>query len=168
MSDLAMDLIIGRAEGASVPGYARPIVNVTVSLETLAGLRDDPATLSGGAVIPADLARAIATKDGATWYRLLTDANQEPVSLSTKSYAPTPPIWRSVVAVQPTCAEDGCDRAAVECELDHDDPWPAGETSTVNVKPRCQRHHRLKHARAERRDLEWEYNPRTPFFREAS
>lgn len=42
------------------------IVNVTVSLETLAGLREDPGQLSGGTVIPAELARAIATREGAT------------------------------------------------------------------------------------------------------
>lgn len=73
MSDLALDLIIGRAQGVPVPGYARPIINVTVPLETLAGLSDDPGQLCGGAVIPADLARAIATREGATWFRLLTD-----------------------------------------------------------------------------------------------
>lgn len=159
MSDLAMDLIIGRADDLPVPKYARPIVNVTVSLETLAGLNDDPAQLSGGTVIPADLARAIATQEGATWYRLLTDADDNPVSLSTTSYAPTPQIWRYVVATQPTCSEPGCDRAAVECELDHDEPWPTGQTSTLNLVPRCRRHHRLKHARAERPDLHWEVDP---------
>ncbi|RNL75443.1 HNH endonuclease signature motif containing protein [Nocardioides marmorisolisilvae] len=159
MSDLALDLIIGRAEGLPVPNFARPIVNVTVSLETLAGLNDDPATLSGGTVIPADLARAIATKEGATWYRLLTDAQGEPVSLSTTSYTPTPPIWRYVVATRTTCSHEGCDRPAVECELDHDKPYPLGETSTENLNPLCRRHHRLKHARAERPDLHWEYDP---------
>ncbi|MFL6106685.1 MAG: DUF222 domain-containing protein [Marmoricola sp.] len=159
MSDLALDLIIGRADDLTVPKFARPIINVTVSLETLAGLNDDPAQLSGGTTIPADLARAIALKQGATWYRLLTDAAGEPVSLSTKSYTPTPPIWRYVVATQQTCAHPGCDRPAVECELDHDEPWPTGETSAENLKPRCRRHHRLKHARAERPDLHWEYDP---------
>jgi hypothetical protein len=166
MSDLAMDLLIGRADAVPVPKFARPIVNVTVSLETLAGLTDDPAQLSGGTVIPADLARAIATKEGATWYRLLTDANEEPVSLSTKSYAPTPPIWRSVVATQPTCSHVGCDLPAVECELDHDEPWPTGPTSTENLQPRCRRHHRLKHARAERPDLDWEFDPWGSMLRE--
>ena len=166
MSDLALDLIIGRAEGLPVPGFARPIVNVSVSLETLAGLNDDPARLSGGTVIPADLARAIAMKEGATWYRLLTDANDEPVSLSTKSYTPTPPIWRYVVATQTKCAHEGCDRAAVECELDHDEPFPAGETSTDNLNPLCRRHHRVKHARAERPDLHWEYDPVGAFLAE--
>jgi len=157
MADLALDLIIGRAQGVAVPAYARPIINVTVPLETLAGLADDPGQLSGGTVIPADLARAIATSEGATWYRLLTDPEGDPISLSTKSYQPTGTIWRHVVATQPTCVHEACDRPSVECELDHDEPYPGGGTSTTNLKPRCKLHHKIKHHRAERPDLEWEH-----------
>lgn len=157
MSDLALDLIIGRADDLPVPNYARPIINVTVPLETLAGLSDDPGQLSGGTVIPADLARAIATSEGATWFRLLTDPAEDPVSLSTKSYQPTTTIWRYVVATRPTCAHPACDRPSVLCELDHVEPWPGGRTEVVNLDPLCKRHHKAKHARAERPDLDWEY-----------
>jgi hypothetical protein len=152
-----MDLIIGRADHVPVPGYARPIINVTVPLETLAGLSDDPGRLSGGTVIPAELARAIATREGATWYRMLTDTAGDLAALSTHSYRPTGPIWRHVVAGQPTCAHPGCDRPSTECELDHLTEWPAGPTSTENLQPLCRRHHKTKHARAERPDLDWEY-----------
>jgi uncharacterized protein DUF222/HNH endonuclease len=157
MADLALDLIIGRGQDVPVPAYARPIINVTVSLETLAGLRDDPGRLSGGTIIPADLARAIAVREGATWYRMLTDPAGDLVALSTKSYQPTGPIWRHVVADQPTCAHPGCDRPSTECELDHIIEWPLEETSTDNLQPLCRRHHKAKHARAERPDLDWEY-----------
>ena len=157
MSDLALDLLIGREEGVAVPAYARPVVNVTVSLETLAGLRDDPGQLSGGTVIPGDLAHAIATREGTTWYRMLTDPSGDFAGLSTRSYQPTGPIWRHVVAEQPTCAHPACDRPSVECELDHVAEWPRGATSTDNLQPLCRRHHKAKHARAERPDLDWEY-----------
>lgn len=157
MADLAMDLIIGRAEGVQVPAYARPIINVTVGWETLAGLRDDPGLLAGGTVIPAELARAIAMREGATWYRMLTDPAGDMVTLSTKSYQPTAPIWRYVVAEQPTCAHTGCDRPSTECELDHEVEWPAAPTDTDNLQPLCRLHHKAKHARAERPDLDWEY-----------
>jgi hypothetical protein len=132
MADLALDRIIGRAEGVPVPAYARPVVNVTVPLETLAGPADDPGQLSGGQVIPADLARAIATREGATWFWLLTDPVGDPVALSTKSYQPTDAVWRYVVATQTTCSHEACDRPAMLCELDHDEPWPEGETSAAN------------------------------------
>lgn len=164
MSDLALDLLIGRADDLPVPAYARPIINVTVPLETLAGLSDDPGQLSGGTVIPADLARAIATQEGATWFRLLTDREGDPVSLSTlclpskRGYQPTSTIWRYVVATQQTCAHEACDRPSVLSELDHIDPWPAGQTEVANLEPLCRRHHKAKHARAERPDLDWEYS----------
>lgn len=157
MSDLAIDLILGRADDVPVPQYARPIINVTVPLETLAGLSDDPGQLSGGTVIPADLARAIATSEGATWFRLLTDPDGEPVSLSTKSYQSTTTIWRHVVATKPTCSHEACDRPSVLCELDHIEPWPLGQTEVVNLDPLCKRHHKAKHLRAERLDLDWEF-----------
>ncbi len=160
MADLALDLIIGKADGIPVPAYARPIINVTVPLETLAGISDDPGVLSGGKVIPADLARAIATSQGATWYRLLTDPAGDPATLSTKSYQPTEAIWRYVVATTPTCVHTACDRPAVECELDHDKPWPHGATTPANLPPRCRRHHKAKHAREnklERPELDWEF-----------
>lgn len=157
MADVAMDLIIGRAVGVPVPGYARPIINVTVSLETLAGISEDPGRLSGGTVIPPELARAIATQEGATWYRMLTDPAGELVTLSTKTYQPTAPIWRFVVADRPTCSHPGCDRPSTECELDHEVEWPVGPTDTDNLQPLCKLHHRAKHARAGRPDLDWEY-----------
>ncbi len=116
----------------------------------------DPRTVNQ---LMADLARAIATREGATWYRLLTDSAGDPVALSTKSYLPTETIWRHVVAFQQTCTHPACDRPAVECELDHDEPWPAGETDTEHLGPLCRRHHKAKHARdnqPERLDLAWE------------
>jgi hypothetical protein len=122
-----------------------------------AGLRDDPGQLSGGTVVPAALARIIATREGATWYRLLTDPVGEPVALSTRSYQPTTTIWRQVVATQPTCAHPACDRPATECELDHATPWPTGATSTDNLQPLCKLHHKAKHARTIRPELDWEY-----------
>jgi len=158
MSDLALDLLIGRAEGVPMPSYARPIINVTVPLETLAGLRDDPGQLSGGTVIPAELARAIAGREGATWYRMLTDPAGDCATLSIRSYQPTGPVWRYVVAEQPTCAHPSCDRPSVECDLDHVVEWPLGATSTDNLQPLCRKHHKAKHARAERPELDWEYD----------
>ena len=156
MADLAMDLIIGRGDDVPVPGYARPIINVTVSMETLAGIADDPGRLSGGTVIPAALARAIALKEGATWYRMLTDPVGDLVTLSTTSYQPTAPIWRYVVADQPTCAHPGCDRPSTVCELHHRIEWPVGPTDTENLQPLCKLHHKTKHGRAQRPDLDWE------------
>ncbi len=92
-ADLAIDLLVGRADAAPVPAYARPIVNVTVPIQTLMGLSDDPGVLSGGTVIPAGLARMIAQQPGSTWHRMLTDPAGRMAELSTESYQPTRSIW---------------------------------------------------------------------------
>jgi len=153
-ADLAIDLLTGTAdatgegtgEAVPVPAYARPIINVTVPIQTLLGIADEPATLSGGRVIPAGLARRIAAEPGAAWYRMLTDPAGQLLELSTRSYTPTAPIWRQVVAEQTSCYRPNCDRPATGCELDHRVPWPAGPTSTTNLQPACKADHKAKHA----------------------
>jgi hypothetical protein len=145
-ADLALDLLTGKADAAPVPAYARPITNLTVPIQTLMGLADDPGELSGGTVVPASLARMIAQEPGGTWHRMLTDEAGRMVALSTQSYQPTGPIWRWVVAEQSTCFRPGCDGASTQCDLDHRLAWPFGTTDTANLWPGCRTDHRTKHA----------------------
>jgi hypothetical protein len=145
-SDLALDLLVGKQEAAPVPAYARPIVNLTVPIQTVMGLADEPGEISGGAVVPASVARMIAHEPGGTWHRMLTDEVGELVSLSTKSYQPTGPIWRHVVAEHSTCFRPGCDAPSTEGDLDHRVAWPLGATDTANLWPGCRTDHRTKHA----------------------
>jgi hypothetical protein len=156
-ADLAIDLIAGTKtvndEGDVVsvppPAFARPVVNVTVPIQTLLGIGDLPGTL-GGSVIPAGLARAIAADESSTWYRMLTDpvgsTESQLVELSTRSYQPTPAIWRTVVAEHGTCFRSHCDTPASQAELDHRTAWPDGATSTGNLWPACKTDHKAKHA----------------------
>lgn len=146
-ADLALDLLInGTTDQAAVPQFARPVINVTVPIQTVMGLSDQPGVLSGGTVIPAGLARMIAQQPGATWHRMLTDPAGNAVELSTERYAPTRAIWEQVVAVQPTCFRSNCDRASTACDLDHRTPWPLGPTAPSNLWPACRGDHRVKHA----------------------
>lgn len=145
-ADLALDLLAGKADAAPVPAYARPIVNLTVPIQTVMGLSDDPGVLSGGTVVPAAVARMIAHEPGGTWHRMLTDEAGQMAELSTQSYQPTGPIWRHVVAEHATCFRDGCDAASTEGDLDHRIPWPLGATDTANLHPGCRTDHRTKHA----------------------
>lgn len=75
-----------------IGAWARPVVNVTVPIQTLMGVSDEPGVLSGGESLPAGLVRAIAEQPDSTWYRMLTDPARECVELSTTSYKPTGPI----------------------------------------------------------------------------
>lgn len=143
-ADLAIGLLTGRSNERPSGRWARPVINVTVPVQTVAGLSDEPGRM-GDQTIPASLVRHVAAQPESTWYRLLTDGPRG-TELSTTSYRPTAPIWREVVARQPTCFAPTCDRPATECELDHATPYPSGETSTENLGPGCGRHHRSKHA----------------------
>ncbi len=154
-ADFAIDLLTGKAAGtgSDTDGtgatrrrgqWARPVINVTVPVQTVMGLSDEPGRM-GDDTLPASLVRHLAAQPESTWYRLLTDGPRG-VELSTTSYRPTAAIWREVVARQPTCFAPTCDRRATECELDHATPYPAGETSTENLGPGCVPHHRSKHA----------------------
>jgi len=169
-SDLAVDLIVGKVVAGATTGefedeetadgsdpadtirdlptsnFAKPIINVTVPLQTLMGLSDEPGTLSGGAVIPAALARNIAQDPTSTWFRMLTDEHGGFRELSTKSYKPTPVIWRNVVARDNSCYRRNCSAPATTCELDHRVAWPHGSTSTGNLGPGCKSDHTGKHA----------------------
>ena len=109
------------------------------------GISDEPGMM-GDQAIPATLARRLAADPDSTWYRLLTDPSRGGIELSTTAYTPTGPLWREVVALQPTCYAPTCTRPAAECELDHRLRYPEGTTSTSNLGPGCGRDHRAKHA----------------------
>ena len=125
--------------------FARPVVNVTVPIQSLMGITNAPGMLSGGIPIPSDLARLISHDPDSTWYRMLTD-EADFVQLSTKSYKPTKPIEREVFARDQKCLWHSCNRPAVLVELDHRQEYPHGETSTDNLGPLCKRHHKVKHS----------------------
>lgn len=45
-----------------------------------------------------------------------------------------------------TCQAPGCMVAAEHCDIDHQIPWPHGETTASNLWALCRKHHRLKTA----------------------
>jgi hypothetical protein len=145
-ADLALDLILGVEGAAPVPAFARPIINLTVPIQTVMGLEDRPGFLSGGQIIPAGLARVIAQSPDATWHRMLTDPSGRAVEVSTERYRPTRAIWEQVVAEHPVCFRSGCDQASTTTDLDHREEWPQGETTAKNLWPACRTDHRAKHA----------------------
>jgi hypothetical protein len=139
-------LVLTTDTGTPIGGYARPVVNLTVPYTTLIGLTDDPGILSGGHPVPADYARHLAHAPGATWHRMLTDPAGRFLELSTHSYQPTDPIWRTTTARDHTCIWPGCTRPSALCECDHRVPHPTGPTCIHNLAPLCGRHHQVKHA----------------------
>ncbi|HSJ22172.1 MAG TPA: HNH endonuclease signature motif containing protein [Nocardioidaceae bacterium] len=82
---------------------------------------------------------------GTPWYRLLTDPVGGFLELSTEGYEPTEAIWRWSVAENPQCIWPTCQRRATVIDIDHRVPYPEGRTSTRNLQPLCEHHHKAKH-----------------------
>ncbi len=168
-SDVALDLVIyGWADPATLPADAdasaavtfsgrSPAAHVTlvVSLTTMLGLDNRPGELAGHGVVPAPVARAMATAAGSIWRRLVVDpADGTALELSTTRYRPTRAMAEQVAALDGMCQAPGCTVPAGRCDLDHEVPWPHGPTAVANLRSRHRRHHNHKTRRT------WSATPR--------
>jgi len=67
------------------------------------------------------------------------------IDYGTTSYRPPTHLADLVIARDGTCAFPPCNRPARSCDLDHEVPYPHGDTSAENLGSKCRRDHRLKH-----------------------
>jgi hypothetical protein len=123
----------------------RANIDVTVSLETLLGIRDQPGHLTGHGPITAQVARDIAFKAGGSWRRVVTDAAGQVVDYGRTRYEPPAPLKEFVQARDRSCRTPWCDRPAGTCDADHVVPYPAGPTAAHNLQCKCRHCHRMKH-----------------------
>lgn len=144
-ADIVVDLLLGREKPAAVE------VRVVVPEATLDGRSSEPGELCGFGPLTAgelaDLGIGLLGEH-TTWRRLLTDPTSGTLTdLAEKGYRPSTALDRTVRARDVTCRFPGCRRSAdaTGTDLDHTVPWPAGETSAINLAVLCRRHHRLKH-----------------------
>ncbi|MGW4245878.1 DUF222 domain-containing protein [Nocardia sp. NPDC004722] len=154
-----------RAVVGETPVARKALVQVGVSAETLAGLQDNPALLSGLGAIDPDLARQIArharfevitetvvptaipeTGSAAASVTIHTAKNPD----TELRYRPGARVARQARAIDGICRAPGCHIPAVASDLDHQDrfdhtnPQAGGHTTEDNLGARCRRHHRLK------------------------
>jgi hypothetical protein len=142
------------------------LVNVTVSLETLLGLNQDPADLHRYGPVTATTARALATAPGSLWRWLAYDSvSGALIKTSPTTYRPTAETRRHVQLRDRICAFPGCRMPAIGwCDLDHvssfnqEYPELGGLTTPDNLIPLCRHHHRLKTARLWRTDRDTSNN----------
>jgi hypothetical protein len=128
----------------------RPAIAITVALSTLLGLDDHPAQLAGHGPICAGAARRAAADPTGTWQRIITRPDGLVIDAAYTSYRPPQPLCDTIIARDGTCTFPGCDRPAATADLDHQTPWPAGNTSYSNLAARCRRHHNAKTAKLNR------------------
>jgi hypothetical protein len=63
-----------------------------------------------------------------------------------EDYVPSRKLRHLIRARTATCDAPGCQAPAMNTDLDHTVPWPAGPTDQRNLAPRCRTHHRAKQA----------------------
>ena len=132
--ELPCDLPVGAAVEIQVHAHAT----------TLLGLDDEPGLLAGYGPITALAVREL--EPTSRLRRLLVEPHTGKVlDVGVTSYAPTAQIARHVRAAHPRCTYPACEQPARRSELDHVLPYPLGPTSVDNLRPRCKRHHLLKH-----------------------
>ncbi len=154
MADALVDLILPvrssdlgspAGPGSRVPACVSTQLNVTIPVDSLAGLSDSPGTVSGYGVIPADLARRLAGGDTRWRAVLVQRATGAVLDVSPWAYRPRAALDRHVRLRDATCRFPGCCVPAAECDLDHLVPFPTGPTTAQNLHALCRHHHRMKH-----------------------
>jgi hypothetical protein len=135
-SDVLLDRLLGERTGWNVRTF------VTISMETLMGLTNDPGHLAGYGPLSADTARELAMHG--PFRGLLLDEYRQITAISTDTYRPTVLMKEANLARSAgTCTAPGCTRPVQE--HDHITPWPAGNTTPTNLQGLCAYHHHRKH-----------------------
>ena len=131
--------------------YPPAVVTVTVGIDTLLGIDQEPAELERYGAITAQTARMLAAGQDAVWRRLLTAPDSGlVVKTDPHTYRPTAEVRRHVSARDGHCNFPGCAMPAAKTDLDHvvafdhRRPERGGLTTVENLQALCRRHHQLK------------------------
>ena len=116
-----------------------------VSVETLAGLDEQPGDLAGFGPVLADIARQVA-ESSSNWTYVVHDEAGKPTATGSTRRRPSAQLRRQVEAAHPRCVFPGCRMPAQQCDVDHREPWAdGGETTFANLAPLCRHDHRMRH-----------------------
>lgn len=98
-----------------------------------------------GPIDPATARQAFL--DAAGFRRVITDPVRGVVlDMDRRTYRPTKAQRQWLVLQHGTCARDGCDRLALDADLDHEHAWAqGGPTDIGNLRPLCPADHVRRH-----------------------
>lgn len=134
------------------------VLNITIDLPSLLGLRDNPAEIPGVGPIPASAARHLAA-DGAVLRRLVIDPTDgHLLDYGTRTYTVPPALADYLTAVNRTSATPHSNVESPDCDMEHNIPHQRGGTTDPhNNTPVERRWHRGKtHGR-----FSYRKNPKT-------
>ena len=147
-ADLLVDALLSGLPADGLPRLQgrRPAINVVVAADTLLGLDDQPAHLTGYGAITAQTARRLAADQSGTWRRLLTDPETGALlDIGARRYRPAQRLRDFVAARDDVCAFPTCNQPGYRCEPDHTVPFEQGGfTRRDNLAMTCRRHNQAK------------------------
>ncbi|MDA2890921.1 DUF222 domain-containing protein [Mycolicibacterium sp. BiH015] len=138
------------AQRRALTGENSPLLPKPWQSYTLRGLLDElaadpgelcaagPATILGGAVLPAPVAAQVALH--ATIKALIHPGQAPP----EPRYRPSRTLAEFIRCRDQTCRFPGCSRPATITDIDHTIPYPVGPTCASNLACLCREHHLLK------------------------
>jgi uncharacterized protein DUF222 len=126
--------------GAATPLPAPVVIHVVAEQASVEGTGPAPGSMIGSdALIPAELVHELARSARLRPLVHPTDAPPEP------GYMPSRALADFVRCRDLTCRFPGCDRPALDCDLDHTIPHgDGGRTHASNLKCLCRLHHLVK------------------------
>jgi hypothetical protein len=142
-ADVLVDLLL--AVDPSRVSRDRGVVEITASLETLMGLRDDSGDLAGYGPVIADVARRVADQQrDAEWRFRITDGCIDHTGITRRR--PTAEQARRVEVRDRRCVFPGCRMPARYADIDHIVPHAEhGATCPCNLAVLCRWHHVRRH-----------------------
>jgi hypothetical protein len=146
-ADVFLDLLNGRGQDRGA-GINRGAVEITVDLQTLAGLSESPGELNGYGPVIADVARQVVLDQADSTHRITVKDRGNPIWTGTTRRRATTHQTRQVGVRNRTCVFPGCRMPAADCDLDHTQDFAMGGPTIVdNLAPLCRHDHRAKHQR---------------------
>ncbi|GAA1980820.1 HNH endonuclease signature motif containing protein [Terrabacter lapilli] len=131
--------------GDAGSGRSAALVWLVVPFEVAAGTSESACELPGHGWVTAAHAREIMTRSGSVWRTLPVDVESgRALVRPSKGYRPTRAMVEQVQALDGVCRGPGCEVLASRCDLDHETPWPEGETAVGNLFTKHRLHHNLK------------------------
>ncbi|AZI57733.1 HNH endonuclease [Nakamurella antarctica] len=140
------------------PGTATPIwrplrpppsLQITLNLDTLAALANNPGHLDNYGYLPAGMSRAIAASAATITVLALNNCGTL-LDLGRTVRYPTTTVDKFIKTRDHTCRYPGCNRKATKNDIDHQKPWTptndnGGPTCPCNLASLCRTHHLTKH-----------------------